>query len=268
MKKRLAILLCMLSASIMLFAEPCSCKEHGKPNNPKNKCCGEEEYDPNWRRGGIFNFSLHSGVINQVNNTLNKIPNINISVNTVSLSETSFKKSICCDGIFKENGISASESNVRMTADIANIPIYKILSVEKKFYLGDGDYINVEFGAGAYLKSNFSLGGMMGKRCDECDAGLNYLYANFNTMAIIAVEATATAKACAYCDFWDCTICLPNFSITPAALSVRMNASADVGNKDRKGVLSAGAFSLSKLVYSASLKIYDYSFSYSYVIID
>ncbi len=45
-------------------------------------------------------------------------------------------------------------------------------------------------------------------------------------------------------------------------------ANADVGNKDTYNILSGNAFSVSRLVYTASLKIYNYTFSYSYPIID
>lgn len=266
--KRILVLLLYLIIPYFAFAESCNCKDHGKPNNPKNQCCGEKEYDPKWSTGGNFQFSLHSGVINQVNNTLNRIPNVNISLNTVRLGYTSYKKSKCCNSELKDSGATASEGNVSMSATIANIPIYAVPSQTKKYELGEGDYISVEFQCGAYLTSNFSMGVKMGERYDQCDPGLNYLYGNLNSTSTIGVSATALAKACVYCDFLDCDLCLADFTITPATLSINVRASADIGTKDVKGSLPAGAVSLSRLVYSASLKIYNYTFGYSYTIID
>ena len=81
-------------------------------------------------------------------------------------------------------------------------------------------------------------------------------------------SATALAKACVYCDFFDCDLCLADFTITPATLSINVRASADVGTKDTKGSFPSGAVSLPGVVYSASSKIYNYTLGYSYTIIN
>lgn len=268
MKKIMMIVIVSAIYAISAVSEECNCESYGKPSDPRNECCNEHEYNPNWRRGGALQFSLNSGIINQVNNTLNKIPNVNIAINAAKLSTVSYRKNYCCGDRFLEDGIKASEGSVLLSANINNVPIYAAPSISKKYDLSDGDYFQVKFQAGAYLKSNFSMGGRMGQRWDSCNQSLNYLYGGFAASATIGVEGTAEANACLHCDFIDCDICFGDFSITPGALSIMVVANADVGNKDTYNILSGNAFSVSRLVYTASLKIYNYTFSYSYPIID
>ena len=268
----LFITIVSLTISNILCAEECSCKKDGKPSNPKYECCGDEEFNPEWTTGGSFQFALHSGVISQVNNTLNRIPNVNITLNTVRLGYTSYKKSKCCNNNLQQDAATASEGNVRLSAQLSKLQIWGAPSITKKYDLGDGDYLSLEFTAGVVLSSNFSIGTKMGERRDTCDAGLNYLYGNLGASCRITASAEGTAKACYTCSALGsstnpCVICA-DFSIVPAALSITVSANANIGTKDSKGSLPTGAVSMSRLVYSAVLKVGSFSARYEYTIME
>ena len=143
MKKRLAILLCMLSASIMLFAEPCSCKEHGKPNNPKNKCCGEEEYDPNESFGKkdiTLNVDKIQKVLDVLSNGQKKALGVNKEVSVspgIYISWEGFKK--CCNNELLTKGRVSAGGDVGITLPSigANIPVPQLANMVS-FYGGFG----------------------------------------------------------------------------------------------------------------------------------
>lgn len=143
MKKRLAILLCMLSASIILFAEPCSCKEHGKPNNPKNKCCGEEEYDPNesfGKRDITLNVDKIQKILDVLSNGQKKALGVNKEVSVspgIYISWEGFQK--CCNNkLVKMGRVSAGGSvSITLPSIEAKIPVPQLANMVS-FYGGFG----------------------------------------------------------------------------------------------------------------------------------
>lgn len=88
------IILSIIFANNLIGIEECSCKEHGRPYNPKNACCGDIEYNPETVER--FNFSPNFDAIKTSFDCFNRVQkSICNTSGKVSFSPT---LSISCTG--------------------------------------------------------------------------------------------------------------------------------------------------------------------------
>ena len=143
MKKKLTILICMLSASIILFAEPCSCEKYGKPSNPKNKCCGDSEYDPDKSFGKkdiTLSVDKIQKILDVLSNGQKKAMGVNKEVSVspgIYISWEGFQK--CCDNELVKMGRVSAGGNIAIELPSvgARIPVPQLANMVS-FYGGFG----------------------------------------------------------------------------------------------------------------------------------
>lgn len=114
-------------------------------------------------------FSFNPALVQKVEDVIDLIPGVDIELDQVEGTWTK-KARDCCDsttGLKVENGQRKAEREITLTGEIAHIPIWDIYVNDAGF---DWGFLVVEADAqvGVWASSDVSVGGMKGKREDDC----------------------------------------------------------------------------------------------------
>jgi hypothetical protein len=201
----------------------------------------EEPCEPgDWTPSVSASVKSDGPVKDRINRAINRIPGVNVTLEEVK-GEVAGARRDCCDADDNKvtNGEGWAEGTFTLTARLKDITIWGPPAIRKKFDWGLGEAI-VVFNVGVKLEADVNLGMTGGRRWNLC-GGETCFYSK--VAAELAVTAKATNEAAVtVCFLWCDENGDPDFSIniTPAAITVKIEAFAQYNSKEKCDGFSGG----------------------------
>lgn len=250
----------------------CACKVGYGPTAGK-ECCGGtedgEEYKDVWEKTGGAQFTISAEFKNKAGEVLNKIPGVNVTIDTATAEGSIYEKDCCKEKPVTEKGVNAKEGRGTLSASLKNITIWGTPAINKKYSVGTNVEADITFSAGVYFDADFAMSGHFGNREDTCESSKTYSYGGLDGSFGMALRASAEAKGCIKCDLgiFTCNTCINALSIKPAELALTFTAGVSTGDKDNNTGFTGPVLKIGSLVYKAGISVLGLDFSYEYEII-
>ena len=228
--------------------------------SPGMACCGDVEYDPNWKGMGVTqSFTADSALVGKINTAVNLIPGVNISLSSVKGSVSGDKMDCCDNDILQTDGIGYAEGSLTVSASLKDLTIFGPPTISKRYDFTVVE-VDIDFNVGAKLTSDLSVGGTGGSRWDEC-GGNSCNYGSFQVSVSPTVDVTLEVIACV--ETWFSEKKCVDIEATPASISFSLTGSISSGDKDICLESVTGNVNLSKIQYSATFRVSEYEVSYT-----
>lgn len=235
------------------------------PPNDKCKYCenGEvKEKDTGaWYNDDSLSASveLPSGVKNRIQDAINKLPNVNVTLKETKVSATGRMKD-CCDptsGGFKEKGLKEAEGKFEVSAALRNLKLWpapgapSIHVQQDVTAFGQIFEVQVVLDAGVFFEADFiveALGGLRENQClpEQC------LFGSLTANVDFALLARAQALGC-----FDSTLTneyCAELSLTPAKISSGITGGVTQNIPSCSSGLD-GTFGIKPIVFSVEIKL-------------
>jgi len=199
-------------------------------------------------------FELPPGWKEKIQDAVNKIPGVDITLSEAYGFYSSEKKDCCDNETLSEDGERWREVGVTLSADIDDIPIWGPPPIEEEFEIWGVLRADVTIDAGLRVVGGFSVTGKGGKRWDDCDDE-ECLYASLECDVDVGIGPKFEVDVCYETAWGEHENC---FSITAEAIvSVNISGSAGYNSKTSCDEGLYGDIDLGNIVFTGKLKIGD-----------
>ena len=240
--------------------DDCAACEAGNPASTGMECCDDEEFDPNWKGIGVTqSFSADPALVGKINNAVNLIPGVNITLTSAKGSVSGDKKDCCESDELQADGIGYAEGSLTVSGALKDLTIFGPPTISKKYDFTVVE-VDIDFNVGAKLSSDLSVGGIGGSRWDNC-GGDSCNYGSFSVSVSPSVAVTLEIIACV--ETWFSSKKCVDIEATPATISVSLSGSITSGDKDTCLGSVSGDVNLSGIQYSATFRVAEYEVSYT-----
>jgi len=207
-------------------------------------------------------FSMPSSVKDRVNRLLHALPGLGgISVDEFKVGAEGKVRDCCQDDVFLANGEKQVSGNITLSAKMKEIPLWATPTLSYSMDFGVA-FVSVDFQAGVYFDSDFSISGMAGTRwgCETCGFG------GINGEVTVALRSTIEAILCEE-TVWTDKHC-GGITITPVQIAAKFGGSLGYNIEQCNGNWS-GNLTIEEITYSAIFSLGlpgSKSFTYQYKI--
>ena len=238
---------------------PCS-EKNPNPSTPGYECCGEEEYDPQWKGMGIaHSFTADPALVGKINTAVNLIPLVTVNLDSVKGTVSGDKRDCCKLNSLQSDGVGYAQGSLTVKGNLKDLTIFGPPTVTRKYDFTVVE-VDIQFNVGAKLTADLSVDGTGGSRWDNCsDESCNY--GSFNVNTSLSVDATIQVIACV--ETWFTSKRCVDIEATPATISISLTGSITSGDKDTCLGGVQGTVNLSNIKYSAIFRVSEYEISYS-----
>ena len=158
----------------------------------------------------------------KVQDVINRIPGVNISINEVGAEFTARYRDCCSKGILKEHGEESYEGTGILSAEIVDATIWGPPTISHEFDFGFA-VIDVDFEVGVKLNADFSVSGTLGLRKNDCEVNETCGYGSLDASTTLTPSVSIEAIVCTE-TLWTTRRCA-GIDITPASIEISISGS-------------------------------------------
>lgn len=235
------------------------------PQDDKCKFCEngvvKDKDTGDWLNDDSFGASivLPDTVKNKIQNAINKLPNVNITLKETKISAVGRVKDCCVPdtGNFIDKGLKEGEGKFEVSAALKNIKLWpapgtpSIHVQEDLTAFGQIVEVQVVLDAGVFFDTDFVVEALGGKRINECK-GDDCSYGSLTANIDLALFAQAQALAC-----FDSTVTneyCGESNITPANISTGVTGGVTYNIPECNSGID-GTFGIKPVVFSVNIKL-------------